>query len=80
MPIHVDLDSKLAERGMTIARLADAIGLTPVNVYVLKSGRARAIRFSTLSALCEVLECSPGDLLTYSPDSEPSLARDQADP
>lgn len=65
--IHICLDHILADRGMTVAELAERVGITPVNVSVLKNGRAKAIRFSTLSKLCEVLDCQPGDLLTYHP-------------
>lgn len=65
--IQICLDKVLAERGMTVTELAERVGITPVNVSVLKNGRAKAIRFSTLSKLCEVLGCQPGDLLTYHP-------------
>jgi putative transcriptional regulator len=63
--IEIHLDRLLAERNMTVAELAERVGLTPVNVSVLKNGRAKAIRFSTLSKLCAVLECQPGDLITH---------------
>jgi putative transcriptional regulator len=63
--IAVRLDKLLEERGMTLTELADAVDVTVVNLSVLKNGRARAIRFSTLSALCEALDCEPGDLLGY---------------
>jgi putative transcriptional regulator len=63
--IGVRLDDLLAERDMTLAELAERVDVTVVNLSVLKNGRARAIRFSTLAAICEVLECQPGDLLTY---------------
>lgn len=56
------LDELLAERGMTVTALADAIGVTNVNLSVLKNQRAKAIRFTTLTAICDVLECQPGDL------------------
>ena len=59
------LDDLLAERGMTLAELADRVGITIVNLSILKNGRARAIRFSTLARLCGVLRCQPGDLLGY---------------
>jgi putative transcriptional regulator len=62
--IAVHLDRLLEQRGMTLTELADRVGITIVNLSILKNGRARAIRFSTLGALCEVLECQPGDLLT----------------
>lgn len=63
--IKVRLDELLASRDMTLAELARQVGITVVNLSVLKNGRARAIRFSTLAALCEVLQCQPGDLLQY---------------
>lgn len=63
--IRVRLDDLLAERGITLTELADRVGITIVNLSILKNGRARAIRFSTLARLCEVLRCQPGDLLTY---------------
>ncbi|TWP47908.1 helix-turn-helix transcriptional regulator [Lentzea tibetensis] len=65
MTIEVHLDKLLAERGMTLTELADRVGVTVVNLSVLKNGRAKAIRFSTLVRLCEVLQCQPGDLLSY---------------
>jgi putative transcriptional regulator len=58
------LDRLLAERAMTLTELAERVGVTVVNLSVLKNGRARAVRFSTLTALCEVLGCQPGDLFT----------------
>lgn len=61
------LDELLAARGMTVAALADAVGVTPVNISVLKNDRARAIRFSTLTAICDVLGCHVGDLLSIDP-------------
>ena len=63
--VQVRLDDLLAERGMTLTELADRVGITIVNLSILKNGRARAIRFSTLARLCEVLRCQPGDLLAY---------------
>ena len=63
--IAVHLDRLLEERGMTLTELAEQVDLTVVNLSILKNGRARAIRFSTLTALCEALDCDPGDLLTY---------------
>ena len=63
--IQVRLDQLLTERGMTLTELADRVGITIVNLSILKNGRARAIRFSTLARLCEVLRCQPGDLLAY---------------
>jgi putative transcriptional regulator len=65
MPIVVNVDVMLARRKMRLNTLAERVGITPQNLSVLKTGRARAIRFSTLERLCEVLECGPGDLLAY---------------
>jgi putative transcriptional regulator len=65
--VEVHIDRLLAERGMTMTEVADRVGITLANLSVLKNGRARAIRFSTLTALCEVLECQPGDLFTVRP-------------
>ena len=67
--IVIRLDEVLAERGMTLTELSDRVGITVVNLSVLKNGRARAIRFSTLAGLCSVLGCQPGDLLSYEPVS-----------
>ncbi|GAB2641922.1 helix-turn-helix transcriptional regulator [Nocardioides ginkgobilobae] len=67
MPIVVDIDVMLARRKMSVGALAEAVGITPANLAVLKNGRARAVRFSTLEALCEVLDCQPGDLLRHEP-------------
>ncbi|GAA2301966.1 helix-turn-helix transcriptional regulator [Nonomuraea roseoviolacea subsp. roseoviolacea] len=66
--IVVHLDHLLQTRGMTLTELAERVGVTNVNLSILKNGRARAIRFSTLTKLCEVLQCQPGDLLSYHPD------------
>lgn len=63
--IKVHLDRLLAERGMTLAELAARVGVTVVNLSVLKNDRAKAIRFSTLAAICRELGCQPGDLLSY---------------
>ncbi len=62
--IAVHLDKLLTERGMTLTELSELVGVTNVNLSVLKNGHARAIRFTTLTRLCEVLDCQPGDLLT----------------
>jgi putative transcriptional regulator len=62
--VEVHIDKLLAERGLTLTELADRVGLTLANLSVLKNGRARAVRFSTLSALCTALDCQPGDLFT----------------
>lgn len=63
--VVVHLDRLLEERGMTLTELSERVGVTVVNLSILKNGRARAVRFSTLSALCEALDCQPGDLLGY---------------
>jgi len=63
--ISVNLETLLIERDMTLTQLADAIGITLANASILKTGKARAIRFSTLAAICRVLDCQPGDLLEY---------------
>ncbi len=65
MAITVRLDVLLAERGLSVGDAADLIGITPANLAVLKNGRAKAIRFSTLEAICRVLQCQPGDVLEY---------------
>jgi putative transcriptional regulator len=68
MPITVDIDVMLAKRKLSVGELADRVGITPANLAVLKNGRAKAVRFATLAALCEALDCQPGDLLRYEPD------------
>ena len=65
MPIQVTLDRLLEKRGMTLTVLSERIGITMANLSILKTNKARAIRFSTLEALCRELECQPGDLLVY---------------
>ncbi len=65
MPIVVNLDVMLARRKMSLTELSERVGITIANLSVLKSGKARAIRFSTLEEICRVLDCQPGDLLEY---------------
>ena len=65
MAIVVDFEKFRAKKNLTVAQLADAIGITQANLFVLKSNRGKAIRFSTLDALCRVLECQPGDILKF---------------
>jgi putative transcriptional regulator len=65
MPIIVDIDVMLAKRKLSVGELADRVGITPANLAVLKNGRAKAVRFATLAALCEALDCQPGDLLRF---------------
>ncbi|HEY1447197.1 MAG TPA: helix-turn-helix transcriptional regulator [Caulobacteraceae bacterium] len=67
MPIRVRLDRLLLERRMSLTELADRVGVTIANLSILKTGKARAIRFSTLGALCRELECQPGDLVVFEP-------------
>jgi len=65
MPIVVRIDVELAKRKMSVGDFAERIGLTPANVSVLKNGRAKAVRFNTLEAMCRALDCQPGDLLEW---------------
>lgn len=74
MPIIVGIDVMLAKRKMPVGVLADRVGITPANLAVLKNGRAKAIRFTTLEALCEVLDCQPGDILRWEPEDSADLA------
>ena len=75
MAIAVKLDDVLHDRRMTLTELADRMGITLANLSILKTGKARAIRFSTLEAICDVLQCQPGDLLEFQTDSQaPSRA------
>lgn len=67
MPIVVNVDLMLAKRKMRLNTLAEKVGITPQNLSVLKTGRAKAIRFSTLESLCSALECQPGDILAFEP-------------
>ncbi len=70
MNIIVNLDVMLAKRKMKSKDLAEAIGITTANLSILKTGKAKAIRFATLAAICKALECQPGDILEYVPDEE----------
>jgi putative transcriptional regulator len=65
MAIVVNLDVMMAKRKMSLNELSDKVGLTLANLSILKTGKAKAIRFSTLEALCQALDCQPGDILTY---------------
>lgn len=71
MALVVRIDVELAKRKMSVGEFAERVGITPANIAVLKNGRAKAIRFSTLESMCEVLACQPGDLLEWVPDEEP---------
>ena len=68
MAIRVNLDRMLVERRMSLTELADRVGITLANLSILKTGKARAVRFSTLEALCRELKCQPADLLVYEPE------------
>ena len=70
MPIVVNLDVMLARRKMSLTELSGRIGITLANMSILKSGKAKAIRFSTLEAICAILECQPGDILEYMNEEE----------
>ena len=68
MPVQVQLDELLHARRMTLTELADKVGITIANLSILKTGKARAMRFSTLEAICKALDCQPGDLLKFEKD------------
>ena len=70
MAVIVNLDIMLAKRKMSLTELSEKVGITMSNLSILKKGKAKAIRFSTLNALCKVLECQPGDILEYQPEKE----------
>ncbi|CUS25877.1 hypothetical protein FC70_GL000731 [Paucilactobacillus oligofermentans DSM 15707 = LMG 22743] len=68
MAINVNLDVILAQRKMSVTELASQVGITMANVSILKNGKAKAVRFSTLESICRVLDCQPGDILEYQED------------
>jgi putative transcriptional regulator len=68
MPVIIKLDDLLQQRSMTLTELAERVDITLANLSILKTGKAKAIRFSTLEAICRVLECQPGDLIGYQPE------------
>ncbi len=68
MPIVVNLDVMMAKRKISSGELAEKIGLSPANLSILKTGKAKAIRFSTMEKICKALDCQPGDILEYKPD------------
>ncbi len=70
MPIIVNIDVMLARRKMSSGELAEKIGITPANLSILKTGKAKAVRLSTMDAICKALDCQPGDILEYRPDSD----------
>ncbi len=68
MPIIVTLDEVLERKGMTLTQLSEAIDITLANLSILKTGKAKAVRFSTMEAICQVLNCQPGDILSFQAD------------
>ena len=74
MPIRVTLDRMLLERRMSLTELCDRVGITMANLSILKTGKAKAVRFSTLEALCRELDCQPGDLLSFDDDADRDAA------
>ncbi len=70
MPIIVTLDVMMAKRKMSLNELSERIEITPANLSILKTGKAKAIRFSTLEAICRELDCQPGDILEYRPETK----------
>ena len=79
MAIVVDIDVMLARRKLSVGALAELIGITPANLAVLKNGRAKAVRFNTLEALCIALDCQPGDLLRWEPEDPADATSKGAD-
>ena len=80
MAIIINIDVMLAKRKMSVTQLADRVGITLANISVLKNGKAKAIRLSTLEAICKALECQPGDILEYQPAGQSLAAQErQAD-
>ena len=72
MPIIINIDVMLARRKMSVTELAEKVGITMANISVLKNGKAKAIRFSTLEAICRELDCQPGDVLGFEPEADPA--------
>ena len=77
MPIRVSLDRVLLEKRMSLTELADRVGVTIANLSILKTGKARAVRFSTLAALCRELDCQPGDLIVYEPGPDDAVFEEE---
>jgi len=77
MAIIVNLDVMMAKRKMPLNKLADELGITQANLSILKTGKAKAIRFSTLSAICRILECQPGDLLEFAPGIDDNMNNEE---
>ena len=70
MPIVINLDVMMAKRKISAGELAERVGITPANLSILKNNKAKAVRFTTLEAICKVLDCQPGDILAYVPEEE----------
>lgn len=77
MPIIVNIDVVMAQRKMSLGELAEKVDITPANLSILKTGKAKAVRFSTLAAICRVLECQPGDILQYVPTKDGEETEDE---
>ncbi|MFB0958840.1 hypothetical protein SDC9_145530 [bioreactor metagenome] len=75
MAIVINLDVMLARRKMSVTELSERVGITMANISILKNGKAKAIRFSTLEEICKALDCQPGDILEYRPDQGPSAGK-----
>ena len=75
--IRIDLDVMLARRKMSLTELSQKVGITMANLSILKTGKAKAVRFATLDAICRALDCQPGDILEYVPDSKPGRHPDK---
>ncbi len=73
MPIIVNLDVEMAKKKMSSGQLAELVGISQANLSILKTGKAKAIRFSTLEAVCKALQCQPGDILEYQEDSSSEI-------
>jgi putative transcriptional regulator len=79
MSIRVSLDKILVDRQMSLTELSERVGVTIANLSILKTGKARAVRFSTLDALCRTLQCQPGDILSFDPDTVQSDTEGDSD-
>ena len=77
MAIHIELDEMLYQRRMTLTELADRVGITMANLSILKTGKAKAIRFSTLDAICAALDCQPGDLIRHEVGAVDGVAEEE---
>jgi putative transcriptional regulator len=80
MGISIKLDRVLLERGMSLTQLSERVGVTIANLSILKTGKAKAIRFSTLEAICRQLDCQPGDILSFEDEKKPGAQRNKASP